>query len=160
MLTTTQIAALKTELNTDPRAYGYAADLASGNDAGLVAKLNLVRDGTNGGPAVSVKRPDVKPTEILEAIDIRDFLATPGGVTNNTFASGWFESITQFPTVRLSNADGTKTTVRKNIDRMVADVQGSQARLDAVAVRTGSRAEELFGFGATVTDTDIANAKK
>lgn len=29
-LTPTQLQALKTELNTDPRSYGYAADIASG----------------------------------------------------------------------------------------------------------------------------------
>lgn len=153
-LNATQLQTLKTELNSDPRSYGYAADLASGNDAGLVAKLNLARAG------ITIRRPDCDPAEILEAIDIRDFAASPAGVTNNQFVASWFESITQFARVRLANADGTKTQVRKNIDRMVNDTQGSQTRLDAVAVRAGSRAEELFGFGVAVTDTDVANAKR
>ena len=153
-LTPTQLSQLKVELQTDPRSYGYAADLASGNDAGLVAKLNLARAG------ISIRRPDCDPAEILEAIDIRDFAASPAGVTNNTFAASWFESITQFQRVRLANANGTKTQVRKNIDRMVADTQGSQTRLDAVAVRPGSRSEELFGVGVQVTDDDVSKAKR
>lgn len=151
-LTTAQLQTLKTELNSDPRSYGYAADILSGYVGGLRDKLNLARAG------ITIRRPDCDPAEILEAIDIRDFAASPAGVTNNQFAASWFESITQFARVRLANTDGTKTQVRKNIDRMVNDAQGSQTRLDAVAVRTGTRAEELFGAGVVVTNDDVTNA--
>lgn len=34
-------AALKTELTTDPNAYGYTAHVASGNDSALAELLNL-----------------------------------------------------------------------------------------------------------------------
>mgnify|MGYP000476295844 CR=1 FL=1 len=151
-LTTAQLQTLKTELNSDPRSYGYAADILSGYVGGLRDKLNLARAG------ITIRRPDCDPAEILEAIDIRDFAASPAGVTNNQFTASWFESITQFARVRLANTDGTKTQVRKNIDRMVNDAQGSQTRLDAVAVRTGTRAEELFGAGVVVTNDDVTNA--
>lgn len=149
---------LATELNTDPVGYGYATLIAIGNDSGLADMLNKVRSGNDGFPALTIRRSDCKPSEILEAIDIRDLLASPPGVSNNTFASGWFESVTQFPTIRLTNADGTKTVVRRNIDRMVGDTQGSQTRLDAVAIRNGSRAEFLFGQNTRVTSDDIAKA--
>lgn len=151
-LTPAQLQTLKTELNSDPQSYGYAADITSGYVGGLRDRLNLARAG------ITIRRPDCDPAEILEAIDLRDFAASPAGVTNNQFASAWFESITQFPRVRLANADGSKTQVRKNIDRMVNDTQGSQARLDAVAVRSGSRAEGLFGAGVVVSHDDVTNA--
>lgn len=145
-------SALKNEILNDPNSYGYAPLVAVGNDTDLAVLLNLVRAG------ISIKRPNVSSSEILEAIDIRDFLTSPAGVNNNTFAASWFESITQFTSIRLTNEDNTKTVVRKNIDRMVADTQGSQTRLDAVAVRSGSRAEQLFGFGTSVSANDVAIA--
>jgi len=60
--------------------------------------------------------------------------------------------------IRLSNDNGTKTQVRKNIDRITGDTNGSQTRLDAVAVRVGSRAEALFGAGVVVDINDVGNA--
>lgn len=157
--------ALKSEFQNDPGSLGYSSYLAVRNDVALAAIINFVRNGTtacpvNGvvGTAVTVRRADCNPREILEAIDIRDFAATPTGVTNNTFTASWFESITQLSRIRLANADGTKTVTRKNIDRMVNDVQSSQTRLDAVAVRSGSRAESLFGNDTLVTSADVAAA--
>lgn len=146
------LAALTTEINTDPTALGYAALKASGNDQGIADLLNIVR------ATISVKRPDCSPAEILEAIDLRDFPASPTGVASVPLAQSWLESVTQFARIRLTNDDGTKTTTRKNFDRLVNDTQGSQTRLDAVAVRTGSRAEQLFGAGVFVTPTNVANA--
>jgi hypothetical protein len=168
-LTPAQIAALKTELTTDPRGYGYNA--AARNDTDLANRVNLVRDGSAGtvpttptadggaaNGAVTLKRPDCKPSEILEAIDVRDLLASPAGVTSVPLTQSWFESITQFATIRLTNQDGSKTQVRKNIDRITGNTNLSQDRLDAVAVRFGSRAEEKFGFGVAVTIDDVGKA--
>lgn len=67
-LNPTQLQALKTELTTDPRSYGYAADLASGNDAGLVNKLNLARTGSNGGPLIRLNNAAVDTGAIRAAI--------------------------------------------------------------------------------------------
>lgn len=163
-------AALRTEITTDPRGYGFAPLVTTGNDQAVADKLNAVRDGTNpptnptaaGGVAngsISIKRPDCTPAEVLEAIDIRDFASAPVGVTSIPLTQSWFESITQFARIRLANADGTKTTVRKNIDRIVNDVNLSQTRLDAVAIRNGSRGEELFGAGVIVTRDDVSAAR-
>lgn len=158
-------AALKTELQTDPASLGYSSFVAIRNDVALASILIFVRDGStvcpvNGvaGASITVRRSNVKPDEILEAIDIRDFPVSPTGVNSIPLAQSWLESITQFSTVRLANTDGTKTTVRKNIDRLVDNVQGSQTRLDTVAERRGSRSEQLFGENVAVTSTDVAIA--
>lgn len=164
-------ATLRTELANDPRGYGYAPLVFVANDPALVDILNAVRDGTNppanptaaGGVAngsISVKRIDCSPAEILEAIDIRDLLTVglPAGMSV-PLAQSWLESVTQFVRIRLANDDGTKTMTRRNIDRLVANTNGSQTRLDAVAVRLGSRAEELFGAGTVVTRDDVGAAR-
>lgn len=153
MLTDSQYTALRTEIQTDPQTYGYAAYVTAGNDEGVAALLNKVRDGTDGEAAITVRRRDVAPLEILEAIDIRDFTASPG-----TLSASWFESITQYPTVRLANDDGSQTRVKNNLDRVLADTQGSQTRLNAIARRNGSRAEQLFRTGVVVTYYDVARA--
>lgn len=159
------LTALKTELTTDPIGYGYAPFVAIRNDVALAALIDFARDGSTlcpinnfAGPAVQVNRPDCSPAEVLEAIDVRDFEATPAGVTSMALTQSWLESITQFSMIRLANADGTKTTVRKNIDRLVSNANGSQGRLNAVAVRAGSRSEQLFGVGVAVSVADVSNA--
>jgi hypothetical protein len=152
-------AALASEINTDPLTYGYAARVAAGDDGGIVALLNKPRDGTDGEAAISVKRADCDPSELLAAIDVRD-LATAGLPAGMSvpLAQSWLESVTQFPRIRLANDDGSKTLIRRNIDRLVADTNGSQTRLDAVAVRVGSRAEQLGGAGTVVTGSDVSFA--
>jgi hypothetical protein len=162
-LTTAQLQTLKTELQTDPRAYGYAPHLPPNpaNWNGPAALLNLVRDGTNGGPAIVIRRTDTTPLEILEAIDIRDFPASPAQVNSIPLAQSWLESITQFPTVRLFNDDDSATRVKTNLDRLLGNANGSQTRLNATpgpGKRHGSRGEELFGRGADITDVNVEAA--
>ena len=151
----TDLPALAAELRADPAALGYAPHVVVGDQAAhrvLEEMIGLVR-GT-----VAIKRADCRPVEILEAIDIRDFAATPTNVSNVPLAASWFESVTQFAAIRLTNENNQKSQIRKNIDRLVGDTNGSQARLDAVAVRAGSRAEQLWGVGSLVRYWDIGQA--
>lgn len=149
------ISVLHTEITTDPRGYGYVPLLSSGNDDGLAALLNKVRDGTDGFASISVKRTDIASNEVLEALDSRDLAASP-----NAGLCAWFQSATGLSRLRLVNDDGTNTRVLGNIKRLfTSDVQGSQTRLQAVATRNGSRAEELFGTGTVLTNFDVGQAK-
>ena len=158
-------AALKTELQTDPVGYGYAPHIASGNDLALADMLNLVRTGSNGGPAITVRRSNIPVNEVIEAIDLRDFAATPQGVDNAANAGSLFSSMLQQSqgTLRLINDDGTDTRNLGNLKRLLkqsgdAGFQSSRDRVVAIANRQGSRAEQLFGPGAAVTHADIATA--
>lgn len=165
-LTVTQLAALKTELQTDPRGYGYAA--ANRNDTDMAARINLVRDGsagtvptnpTGGNPAglasgiISIKRPSIPRAELLNAIDTRDLKASPTALEGSVL-----ESILQSDTIALLNDDGSNNLTRQNLNRLLADTQGSQSRLGVIAKRSASRAEELFGFGAAVSIDDVGRA--
>lgn len=144
--------ALATEITSDPRGYGYAADVATGNDTAVATQLNAIR------PGITIRRQRVPRQEILEAIDIDDFQANPSQVGNATLAASWFESVTQTDEVRLANPDGSPTRIRLNINRLFKAGSGTITRLDAVAVKNGSRIEELFGEGTSATDRDVAKA--
>lgn len=151
-------AALKTEIQNDPNGYGYAQHVATGADSLIAEMLNLVRTGSNGGAEILVGRPDITPSELLEAIDPRDFNPTPNNFANMTLTGSWLESVLQFPSIPLLRADGTNNLIRGTLNRLLADGFGSQARLNALSKRQGSRAEQLFGFGTSITPDHIARA--
>ena len=140
---------LKTELNTDPNAYGYAPLIAIGNDQGLADMLNLPR------AAIVMPRPDVSPLEILEAIKVTDFIATGN---QSILYGSWFESVTQYPSVRILKTDGSDTRLMTNMMTLLVNGSQSEVRLRALASRQGSRAEQLFGVGTSVGNWDIAQA--
>jgi len=138
-------SALKTEINTDPTARGYAGK----EDNAVAALLNELQAG------IVIRRDNIAPEEILQAIDVRDFNST-----NSTApACSWFESLTQLRQVRLLNDDGTNTKARQNLNRMLDDTNGSQTRFNALQNRSGSRAEQLFGRYTIISDADVARAR-
>jgi hypothetical protein len=143
---------LKNELLTDPLTYGYAAFIAANEPESCAAALNKIRLGNDGEAAITINRDNISSQELLEAIDTRDFGA-PGGA-----AVAWFQSVTRLDTLRLFDTAGNPTRVRANLDRMINNAQGSQTRLDALAVRPGSRAEVLFGPGTVVSISDVVAA--
>ena len=135
---------LAVEILTDPAGYGYA----SMSDQACADALNLAR------AAISFPRPDVTPLEILEAIKITDFIANATAL----YAS-WFESLTQFPSVRILKADGSDARVMTNLMTILANGSASETRLRALATRLGSRAEQLWGMGTTVNYQQVAGAR-
>ncbi len=164
-LSAAQIAALKTELNTDPRGYGFAADLASGNDSGLVAKLNLKRDGAPGNvPAnptgaggqasgiITVFRTDIPVKEVIASIAPVDYAAlTQLQISKITL---------QFAGTGMI-IDATNANTRGSFAGIFSSMSApTVAAVNALAQRVGSRAEELFGTGAVITDLDVTHAKQ
>jgi hypothetical protein len=157
-LTTAQLQTLKTELTTDPRTYGYAAPVAAPNWNAVAALLNLVRDGTNGGPAISIKRNDIKALEVLQCVDLADFKPSP-----TILEGSWFESVTQDPQgkLQLFNEDDTASVALLNIRALLTGgaTTSSRTRVNTMAKRNGSRSEELgLGKGYLVTDSDVEAA--
>lgn len=154
-------ARLRTELLDDPltassavgwnTGSGYLRPYSQLTDAEAAQKLNALDTGRQQ------RRADITPAELLEAIDVRDFVSNPGQVNNAALASAWFESITQAPTVRLLNEDGTATRARANLNRLLADTNGSQSRFTALAVRTVSRQQEL-NLGL-ILEADVKTAR-
>lgn len=160
-MTAAQLAALKTELQTDPRGYGYA--FAGRNDTDMANRLNLVRDGsagrvpTNptaaGGVAtgiVSVFRDDIPVREIVAAI-------TPADYTNLTQL--------QISKLTLQFAgsgmviDATNANTRGSFAAIFSGMSATTTNaINALASRPASRAEELFGLNFRVSATDVGTA--
>lgn len=137
--------ALKTEILTDPTARGYSGK----EDNAVAVLLNEIQAG------ITIKRDNISPNEVLEAIDNRDFIASP-----NIAHCSWFESVTQLRSLRLVNDDNSNTKVLGNLNRLITDTQGSQTRVLALANRNGSRAEQLYGRNTVVSDVDVAVARR
>jgi hypothetical protein len=147
------LAQLNIELTTDPTNVGYSASIASGDDTTTANLINFVTG------SIQVKRLDITPAEILEQIDYQDFVTG-----SNPAHISWFESATQQRSLRLVADDGTDTRILKNIKQLLLPngaagaAPQSRARLNAVALRSGSRAEQLWGAGTIVTIPDIGHA--
>ncbi len=143
------LEALQTELLTDPNAYGYAALIAVRDIPGLVAMVNLPR------AAIVMNRSDCTPLEILEAISVDDFVAT---ANQSILFGSWFESLTQFPLIPILKPNGADTRVMTNIMKVLKNGTASETRIRALAQRPGSRAEQLWGAGFTVTNEQVSGA--
>jgi hypothetical protein len=139
------LAELKTELLTDPNGYGYAPLVAVGSCGELADMINKIRDG------IIVPLATITPIDLLEAIAVDDF------VTAQTLLMGsWFESLTQFPSIRILRDNGNDTRVMTNIMKVLKNGTASETRVRALASRKGSRAEQLFSVN--VTPSEVAQA--
>ena len=132
-------AALKTEIQTDPLALGYAANVASGNDSAIAEALNLVR-GT-----ISIDRQIVDSHEVIDATAAAEWAALTAGEKQR------YQTIVGAGKVNLENAN-----VRAAFSAMFAAGTATRAALIAMLTQTGSRAGQL-GFG-TVNFLDVAKA--
>jgi hypothetical protein len=146
---------LKTELQTDPTALGYAA--TGSNDLAKADLLNLPRAG------ITIRRADVTPKELIEAISIADYVASPSNPSAIQLSTerrylAWLSGLSSLETVRLFNDDGSNGPVALNLIAMFTAGSGTLTRLTALAQRQGSRAEQLFGVGVRVSASDIGAA--
>jgi hypothetical protein len=156
------LAALKTEIQTDPLTYGYAPLVAANRPGAVAELLSRIRDGTDGEAAITVRRADISSQEIVQAIDVADYTALPGSPTAAQLSAerrylAWLTLIAAAPTVRLLADDGSNTPVVANLLAMFP-ASGTRTRLLALASRFGSRSEQLFGTGTLVTSTDVIEA--
>lgn len=136
-------AALKNELSTDPRGYGYAPYWANGSDWILADMLNQVRD------SIRIDRTFVNAYEVFEAIVPAEWIAL---------------SADEKQRIQLVLNMGQVYTRGTNTKAVLqaAFPAGSTTRTNLLALlkRSGSRAEELFGEGVSVTWDDIARARR
>jgi hypothetical protein len=148
------LQALATEINTDPNGYGYAAWVALGSDGGVADLLNVVRI------TIDIKRTDISCRELYEAISVADYTAlganpNAGALSQERRYLAWLTGLVALSRVRLVNEDGTDTPVMANLDAMFGSATGSYARIHALALRKGSRAEQLFGADTFITGEQV-----
>jgi hypothetical protein len=154
---------LRAEIDADPKALGYAAPFADGDDAGLARLLNAPA----GAGAEAINRAAVGRGELLEV------LAGVGGLSGIYSAAGSATDprfdVAKAASLILENPDSTVDYTRAGTRALVAALgpggtaildAGGLAALQSVCTRTGSRAEVLWGEGAAVTPDDVAAARK
>lgn len=136
---------LASEIQADPAALGYAALVAAGDDASIVAALNLRR----AGASFQVFRNDISQADIVGCIASADFkAATALQIAKLQFL---------FPPGVLLDASSANTR-QIILDLFTGASAGTISALTAVASRQGSRAEVLFGVGAVVAISDVSFA--
>lgn len=141
-------AALKAELTgADPRGYGYAALIAAGVYQTVADRLNLSRDGTNGGPAISINRGTIPTQELVEAV-------VQSEMPSNASQRDWLIMVASGVQVRVDAG----STARAGLLAIFGAATTTRANLTAASSRPGSRAEELFGAAVHITASDVDQA--
>ena len=132
-MTPEQLPALKTEIQSDPQAIGYA-----GQDHQRIAEML-------NKPQRTVSRDTMKGGTLASCLDVTEFGAMTAGQRT------WIQM--------LCSATGELTLIvslKNDIQSVLAASPKSLARLIKSVTRSGSRAEEL-SFG-NVTASDVADA--
>jgi hypothetical protein len=132
------LAALKTELQTDPTALGYAPFVATETTWQLAALLNQPR------PAIRTFRSDVPTWEVVACTGKAEYDALTAGN----------KQLYQI-LVSAGTLDGSDSRIRAMFASIFA-AGATRTALAAMAERDGSRAEQLFGVA--VTSEDCAKA--
>lgn len=137
------IAALKTEIDTDPKTLGYAALRTQTNGPEAVAnKLNEL----NTVPADTIFKSYVPLEDMLAEIVFSEYTAWTAAQKTN---------IDQFfRGVKMKTGSANMRTTLAG----VIPVGASRTALIAMASRTASRAQVLWGEFAFVTPNDVSAA--
>lgn len=143
-------AALKSELQTDPKTLGYAAFVSERGAVGIAGLVNAL---TGAGTGVINVSQVSKDTFVLAiAPEIYANLST----LSATKQQQWRDIlgiINGAATVDVSSAN-----VQALLNQAIADTLLTQAQINAATQRTGSRAEVLWGENTVVSDVDVRHA--
>lgn len=146
-----QLAALKTELTTDPAALGYAPSVTAGNHNALAGLINAM------SAAVITLTSQSKGAVLLGIIPALDQLALGTDLSNVAIpaaVSAKWQSRFQ----ALSAGDNSiqlSAAFMGMLGQLVTDKLMTQAQVDAFTRRAGSRAEVLWGSGTAVSSDDV-----
>lgn len=137
-------AALLDELTNDPAGLGYAGKMA----AEKVALLNAPK----AGVTFPVMVPVANVLQILGSAPFRAAALPEPGRT------GWLESLANIRALQVGlfpSDPGVSALFTQAVAAGVVTAE-EKAQLDALGVRMGSRAEEIFGEGTIISLNDVA----
>ena len=139
------LAALKSEIETDPQAIGYST--SNGTTALILSMLN---DSAKNTTSAKTTRPldEIKISEASTIINSTEFSAL------NEFQKLWVEMF-------INRSDGTDIKDYK-VGFLAIFLNGSATRTAAAALqqKDASRAEELFGVNTVITRNDFIQARE
>lgn len=136
-------AALKTEIDTDPRGLGLVALRNAGSDQGIADALNLVRAGTD----YQISRTEVQGWELADALVRTDWTSLSASDKQ------LFQIYASREIINISASNIVAALVA-----MFGPATATRANLVMLGKRQGSRAEVLFGSQQSITATDVAVA--
>lgn len=139
--------ALASEITADPLGLGYAAQIAIGSDTGIAALLNA----TTGPGAAQVTLPGMSRDAFLSAC-LPGVIALAG--LNGTIQAKWDRLLG----VAQAADSITAANIAAVLSMAVTDGVLTSQQAAAIGVRTGSRAEVLFGAGTVVGASDVSMA--
>ncbi len=146
-MTPTQLASLKTEIQTDPAKLGYAPYIGV-SDIQIAALLN---SGTGPGAASIDVATISKGSLLLQIVPWLDQLAS-GQTTGGTpipaaTVTKWQQ---RFQALQAGDAVLSVPALLPMMNDGVTDGIATTAQVAAITTRTGSRAEVLFGQGTVI----------
>lgn len=135
-------AALKAEGVNDPLGLGYAVHFGTGNDQAIADLLNTPRQGA------TVNRTIVPAWEVVNAVVPAEYAALTATYRD------YLTFVVSATEVQLGGGG-----VRDGLGAVFPAQSATRANLLALLTKQASRAEQLFGFGVTITPDDIAKAR-
>jgi hypothetical protein len=154
------LAALKDEINTNPKALGYASLVTAQNYQGLADMLNVGSDGKAAGPA-----SETLPLDRVKASDAIAFLLRTELQALTAQDREYITNITNtgelvFHHDKAKSAQNLNGTTQLLVELLTIfpSTTVSGATLRALINRPCSRVETLFGAGVRVTHNDVAQA--
>jgi hypothetical protein len=149
-LTTAQLATLKNELLTDPKAYGYV-QVPPLNSQAIADLLNLVRAGEQ------VAQTILKSSDIFQAVVASEWAATMTTLARFQYFDALMATGSGQGHIDLSNGN-----VKAALDLIfpAATCPLTNAAHHALYLRNGSRAETLFGPQFALTGDDVSHAQQ
>jgi len=151
------LAALKTEITTDPATIGYTAAGGFANLAAIESLINVA-----GSAVTDVQRKTVTAQEILAEIRQGEYHAM--GVDADGEGPSRQRLLQLLLTANVDGLDWSDTQVRNLIRSCFPGPVAPNTRtaiiaLETILAATATRAEELFGHRAIVSTNDLMLAR-
>jgi hypothetical protein len=142
---TFSMAALTTEVTTDPKGLGYAG--AAGNAATIADLMNLSPEPIAAGSQEQIYRARAASSDLIACIILSEFAALTQA--NRDYC------MVLFSTAQVNTGDAN---VRTQVAAIFAAATTSRANLLAAAQKNACRSEALWGDGFRVTPQQVSAA--
>lgn len=142
---TYSMAALTTEVATDPKGLGYAG--ATGNSATIADLMNLSPEPIAAGSQEQIYRTRADTRDLMACIILAEFAALTQA--NRDYLTMLFSQ---------SQVNTGDANIRTQVASVFGGATTSRANLIAAASKQASRAQALWGDGFSVTPQAVSEA--
>lgn len=139
------MAALTTEVTTDPKGIGYAG--ASGNAATIADLMNLAPEPIAAGSQEQIYRTRADSRDLMACLILSEYAAITQA--NRDYLTMLFSQ----PLVNTGDAN-----IRTQVASVFGGATTSRANLIAAASKQASRSQALFGDGFSVSAVQVSQA--